>query len=99
MTNTIERQRYGAVKSISYDRLMALTLVISTILALVFILVPVGLLYFFVEDWTKWQKFGVIIGWSVGFLVYLWLATHASSYEGLGAAARSVHSLTPGSTP
>jgi len=90
MTNKFERQLYGDdVKSISYDRLMALTLVVSTILALVFIHVPVGMLYFYV-DWTKWEKFGAIIGWSVGFLGYLWLATHASSYEALGAAARFV---------
>jgi len=94
MTNKIERQRYPDAKSISYDRLMALTLIVSTILALIFVLAPVGLLYFFVGEWTKWQNFGVIIGWSVGFLAYLWLATHASSFEALGAAARSVNSLT-----
>ena len=94
MTDKFERQRYDTVKAISYSRLMTLTLIISTILALGFVLVPVGMLYFYGNDWSKWQNFGVVIGWSVGFLLYMWLASHASPQEALGASARFVHPPT-----
>ena len=81
MTNSIDRGKYpGVQKVISHDRLMRLTLVISTILALAFILVPVGILYFYTKEWSKWQQFGVIVGWSGAFLFYLWLGTHASTH-------------------
>jgi hypothetical protein len=89
MTNSVDRKKYdGNAKVISYDRIMGITLVISTILTLVFILVPGGTLYFYAAEWSMWRQFGVIIGWSVAFLFYLWLGTHANTQESLGAAAR-----------
>jgi hypothetical protein len=67
---------------------LALTLIITTILGLAFILVPVGILYFYAQEWSKWQQFGVIIGWSGALLFYLWLGTNASTQDALGSAAR-----------
>lgn len=60
----------------------------SILIGLVFILVPIGQLYFHIENWTKWQKFGRIIGWSVGFILYLWTATSVKVHESFGAALR-----------
>lgn len=90
MTNSVDIQKFPEVeKNISYDRLMGLTTVVNVMLTMVFVLVPIGQLYFHIGvEWTKWQKFGSIIGWSVGFLVYVWFGTHANNQEALGAVAR-----------
>ena len=92
MTNWIDRQRWynKEMKIISYNRLIGLATLLVAALLLLFILLPVGLLYFHMIDWTKWQKFGNIVGWSVGFLFYLVLATNAEACEVVGGAARYV---------
>lgn len=88
MTDRVDSERFPRVKkNISYSCLVKFSSTISNLLALIFILVPVGLLYFY-EEWTKWQKFGAITGWSLGFLVYMWACTHVSRHEAVGAAAR-----------
>ncbi len=56
MTNPVDRGKYPGVKVISDDRLLALTLVITMILALVFILVPVGILYFYTQQLHQLPK-------------------------------------------
>lgn len=89
MTNSVDSQKFGPKqKYISYDRSMSLIIAMTIILALVFVLVPIGQLYFYVQEWSKWQKFGSIIGWSVSFLVYVRLSTHANNQDALGAVAR-----------
>jgi len=89
MTNSIDSQKFGGgQKYISYDRSIGLITAITIILTLVFVLVPIGLLYFYNQEWSKWQKFGSIIGWSISFLVFVRLSTHANNQDALGAVAR-----------
>ncbi|OAG07718.1 uncharacterized protein CC84DRAFT_1216632 [Paraphaeosphaeria sporulosa] len=87
ITSRLDKRKFPDVKYFSEKRLLRMSSSIATVIALVFILVPIGQLYFNVDNWTNWEKFGRIIGWSCGFWIYLWLCTLANGHETLGASA------------
>ena len=72
--------------AISDSREKAVVNSIRIIGGLVLLFVPIGQLYFHVDDWTRWDKYGAIIGWSFGFALF-WLLTTTPKLQGeLGSA-------------
>jgi hypothetical protein len=87
LTNPVDRLKFKEGKYISNDRERVIVTLAFAIFTLVFLFIPIGLLYFHVQDWSKWRQLGNVIGWSAAFYIWLWFATTAKPHEALGTAA------------
>jgi hypothetical protein len=67
--------------------MISFTYFILVTMTLFFILTPAGLLYHNIDNWSKWENFSCIIGWSVIFAIFFSISTRAKAQETLGAAS------------